>query len=154
MSRTAHHIPPKHGEEPPPGRPAGSPWHIVVLHDLRFSARGLADAERESNRPRPVRIRRRVEVHAFPRHHRDASVSWASRVEERRARQLLRARLGLFRALLHPAGRASVAGATGAGAEAGGDAETGAAAGAGLLVRAHAVDVDVPPARHRHGSLR
>ncbi|MFD3871258.1 hypothetical protein [Streptomyces sp. NPDC058623] len=139
MSRTAHHIPPKHGEEPPPGRPAGSPWHIVVLHDLRFSARGLADAERESNRPRPVRIRRRVEVHAFPRHHRDASVSWASRVEERRARQLLRARLGLFRALLHPDGRAPVA---------------GAAAGAGLLVRAHAVDVDVPPARHRHGSLR
>ncbi|MFF4320177.1 hypothetical protein [Streptomyces sp. NPDC001568] len=141
MSRTAHHIPPSHGEELPPGRPAGSPWHVVVLHDLRFSARSLADAERESTRPRPVRVRRRVEVHSFPRHNRDASVALASNIEERRARQLLRARVGAFLALLHPAGRAPEAAVRGADAE------------AGVAALADAVDVDVPPARHRHGSL-
>ncbi|MFF3018714.1 hypothetical protein [Streptomyces sp. NPDC057939] len=141
MSRTAHHIPPSHGEETPPGRPAGSPWHSVVLHDLRFSARGFADAARESTRPRPVKVRRRVEVRSFPRHNRDSSVAWASAIEERRARQLLRARVGLLLALLHPAGTGPVRAAADADAE------------AGVAAAADAANVDIPPARHRHGSL-
>ncbi|MFJ3834526.1 hypothetical protein ACWGHM_06920 [Streptomyces sp. NPDC054904] len=147
MSRTAHHIPPSRGEETPPGRPAGSPWHSVVLHDLRFSARCFADAARESSRPRPVRIRRRVEFHSFPRHNRDASVAWASAVEERRARQLLRARVGTLLALLHPAGAGPVRAASDV------DAAAGADPGVGAAAAADAADVDVPPARHRHGSL-
>ncbi|MER6346050.1 hypothetical protein ACWC10_22765 [Streptomyces sp. NPDC001595] len=99
----------------------------MVLHDLRYSARVLADAAREARRPRPRRIRREVNVRTFARRQRDPSVAEWSALEERRARQRLRSRLGTLLKLV-------------------------ASTADGLAL--DAVDrVDVPPARHRRSSL-
>jgi hypothetical protein len=68
-----------------------------------------------------------VEVYSFARHRRDRSVAEWSATEERRARQRLRAQVGLLRGLVNSA--------------------------AGELALDAADTVDVPPTRHRHGSL-
>ncbi|MDG9701229.1 hypothetical protein [Streptomyces sp. DH37] len=68
-----------------------------------------------------------MEVHRFPRHNRDRSVARWSAVEERRARQRLRARTTALRRLVN--------------------------SGADALALDAADALDVPPARHRHGSL-
>ncbi|MFD4140323.1 hypothetical protein [Streptomyces sp. NPDC058572] len=127
MSRTAHHVPPSRGTVTDHHVP-GSPWHSVVIYDLRHSAAVLAEAARAAARPRPQRVHRAVGVHVFPRHNRDRGVARESAVEERRARQRLRARTGLLRRLVN-----SVDGP----------------------LRPDAADtVDIPPARHRHSSIR
>ncbi|MEU7255638.1 hypothetical protein AB0B21_07495 [Streptomyces rimosus] len=99
----------------------------MVLHDLRYSARTLTEAARESRRPRPRRVRRTVVIHSFPRYQRDRSVARWSAQEERRARQRLRRQVGNLLGLVN-----SVSGE----------------------LALDAVDtVDVPPARHRRGAL-
>ncbi|MEU7015643.1 hypothetical protein AB4225_32485 [Streptomyces sp. 2RAF24] len=108
MSRTAHHVPPSHARVAGDRRPGG-PWHALVLHDPR---RGT---------------RRSVAVYSFPRHNRDRSVARMAAQAERRARQRLRARLGVVVRLV--------------------GSRTGA-----LAVDA-ADAVDIPPARHRHAAL-
>ncbi|WP_236719296.1 hypothetical protein [Wenjunlia vitaminophila] len=95
--------------------------------DLRYSAHSLAEAARESRRPRPRGVRRTVAVYSFPRYNRDRSVGRWSAVEERRARQRLRTRTGTIRGLVN--------------------------SGTGELALEAADAVDVPPARHRRGSL-
>ncbi|GAA1312541.1 hypothetical protein GCM10009647_037590 [Streptomyces sanglieri] len=126
MTRTAHHVPPSRTREGYGGSSAG-PWHSVVLSDLRYSARSLAEAAAEARRPWPQSVRRRVDVYCFPRHNRDRGVSRASALAERRARQRLRARKGAIRRLVNtPAGELAL----------------------------EAVDaIDVPPPNHRHSEL-
>ncbi|MES9525317.1 hypothetical protein [Streptomyces capoamus] len=126
MTRTAHHLAPSHGRGAH-ACPSGSPWRSVVLHDLRYSAHSLAAAAREATRPRPLLVRRAVEVYSFPRHRRDRSVARWAAVEERRARRRLRARAGLILRLVNSPG--------------------------GELALDAAETVNVPPARHRRGAL-
>ncbi|MFD3541601.1 hypothetical protein ACFWUQ_19190 [Streptomyces sp. NPDC058662] len=126
MARTAHHSPQSPGRNAHDG-PPGRPWRSVELRDLRYSARELAEATRGSRRPRPRLVRRAVDVYAYPRLRHDRSVSFCASVEERRARQRLRRRLGVLVGLVNgPAG--------------------------GLDLDA-ADAVDVAPARHRRGAL-
>ncbi|MGW5849079.1 hypothetical protein ACWFQ8_14195 [Streptomyces sp. NPDC055254] len=125
MARTAHHLPPSVGRDVH-DCPPGSPWHSVDLHDLRYSAGSLAEAARDRRRPHPRPVRRTVDVYSYPRHRGDRFVSAWSTVEERRARQRLRRRVGVVLGLVNSAG--------------------------GLALDA-ADDVDVPPARHRRGAL-
>ncbi|KJK34363.1 hypothetical protein UK15_36310 [Streptomyces variegatus] len=99
----------------------------MVLHDLRYSARSFTDASGESSRPRPRLVRRTVDVYSFARHQRDHSVAEWSAVEERRARQRLRTQVGTLLRLVNTT--------------------------AGELALDAADTVDVPPARHRRGSL-
>lgn len=126
MTRTAHHIRPPHSRNAYDHSP-GKPWRSVVLHDLRYSAGSLTDATRESRRPRPRAVHRAVDVYSFPRYQRDGSVAQWSALEERRARQRLRTQVGtLLRLVNTPAGELAL----------------------------DAADmVDIPPARHRRGSL-
>ncbi|MFG3722938.1 hypothetical protein ACGF8D_34670 [Streptomyces massasporeus] len=126
MTRTAHHTRPPHGRRAHDNSP-GTPWCSVVLHDLRYSARGITDATRESRRPRPHKVRRAVDVYSFARYRRDASVARWSAVEERRARQRLRSDVGTLLGLVNTT--------------------------AGELALDAADTVDIPPARHRRGSL-
>ncbi|MFD8236594.1 hypothetical protein ACFV20_32555 [Streptomyces sp. NPDC059696] len=99
----------------------------MTLYDLRYSARSLADATRESRKPQPQPIRRTVKVYSFARRGRDRSLTTWSALEERRERQRLRSRvgtlLGLVREGLDPGGRDAVG------------------------------SVDIPPARHRRNAL-
>ncbi|MEU8761921.1 hypothetical protein [Streptomyces sp. NPDC048659] len=95
MSRTAHHVPPRHA--PVAGDRPGRPWHALVLYDLRHGG-GSA----------PRAVRRSVAVYAFARHNRDRALGREATVAERRARQRLRARLGtVVRLVDSPAGRLS-----------------------------------------------
>ncbi|MFF2779054.1 hypothetical protein ACFVU3_29695 [Streptomyces sp. NPDC058052] len=127
MTRTAHHLSlPRHDTWDTPG---GGPWRAVVLYDLRYSARALADATRAGRRPRPVRVRRAVGVYAMPRHQHD-DLTYAANLLERRARQALRARLTAARRL----------------------ADTPGTRPAPLDPDA-ADTVDIPPARHRRSAL-
>ncbi|MFF6788995.1 hypothetical protein ACVW0K_003936 [Streptomyces filamentosus] len=122
MTRTAHHLRlPRHDTW---GTPGGGPLRTVVLYDLRYSARVLAEAAEAGRRPRPRRVRRRVAVHWLPRHGKDTQLTVAANLEERRARQALRARLTALRHALDAAGTTDAADS-----------------------------VDVPPARHRRGVL-
>ncbi|MET9952215.1 hypothetical protein ABZ135_11795 [Streptomyces sp. NPDC006339] len=127
MSRTAHHVPPSHARAADESRRPGAPWHAVVLRGLRYDAACLDAARREGRRAVPRAVRRRVEVYAPARHHRDPSVARWARAGERRARRELRWRVGGLRRLVNsPAGP----------------------------LHAYASDtVDVPPARHRRGAL-
>ncbi|MEW2611252.1 hypothetical protein AB0937_13790 [Streptomyces sp. NPDC047880] len=99
----------------------------MILHDLRYSARSLTDARRESRKPYPQPVRRTVKVYSFARCGRDRSIAAWSALEERRERQRLRSRAGALLGLVH----------------------------AGLDEHAlDAVDaLDIPPARHRRNSL-
>ncbi|MFJ2785228.1 MULTISPECIES: hypothetical protein [unclassified Streptomyces] len=126
MTRTAHH--PRPGRPRPAGdRPPGRPWRAVVLHGLRYDASGAREAAREGRRQRPRAVRRTVEVYAFPRYQGDRTVTREAGVEERRARQRLRHRVGVLRRLVDgPGGRLDL--------DAAGTA-------------------DVPEARHRRGAL-
>ncbi|MFF4401064.1 hypothetical protein [Streptomyces sp. NPDC001480] len=126
VARTAHHVPAAHSRDADDHRP-GSPWRSVVLYDLRYSARSLTDAARESRRPRPRAVRRKVDFRSFARHGHDRCVAQWSALEERRARQRLRTQLGNVLRLVNTA--------------------------AGELALDAAEAVDVPPARHRRGSL-
>ncbi|MFD5912898.1 hypothetical protein ACFWHL_29705 [Streptomyces massasporeus] len=126
VTRTAHHIRPPHSRSAY-DRSSGKPWRSVVLHDLRYSARSFADAKRESTRPRPHKVRRAVDVYSFARYQRDASVAQWSAVEERRARQRLRTQVGTLLGLVNTT--------------------------ADELALDAADTVDIPPARHRRGSL-
>jgi hypothetical protein len=99
----------------------------VVLHDLRYSAQSLTDATRESRRPRPRPVRRTVDVYSFPRYQQDRSVAVWSALEERRARQRLRTQVGTLLRLLNST--------------------------SDELALDAADAVDIPPARHRRGSL-
>lgn len=130
MAHTAHHYPPSQTRKTYDGLP-GSPWHCVVVRDLRYSRRSLTEAVKESRRPpRPSAVRREVRVYCFPRHNRDGGVARWSAQEERRARQRLRTQVGRLRGLMN------------ADADAGG--------GIGVVA---AETVEIPPANHRHGSL-
>ncbi|MEU0398976.1 hypothetical protein ABZ318_01810 [Streptomyces sp. NPDC006197] len=126
VARTAHH-PSRARRRGPADMLTGRPWHAVLLHDLRYGARDLADAVRESRRPRPRLVRRTVEVYAFPRHQSDPTVAHWAALEERRARQRLRRQTGTLLRLVNSPGDALDLDAADA--------------------------VDVLPARHRHGGL-
>ncbi|MFD4861038.1 hypothetical protein [Streptomyces atratus] len=126
MARTAHHLPPSQTRKTYDDR-VNIPWHSVVLNALRYSARSLTEAAGEGRRPRPQRVRRRVNVYCFPRHNRDRGVSRDSALAERRARQRLRAQAGTIRRLVNTP--------------------------TGELAREAADMVDVPPANHRHSSI-
>ncbi|MFJ4280504.1 hypothetical protein [Streptomyces massasporeus] len=126
MTRTAHHIRPPHSRKAYDNSP-GTPWCSVVLHDLRYSARSITEATGECRRPRPRKIRRAVDVYSFARYQRDASVARWSALEERRARQRLRTQVGTLLRLVNTT--------------------------SGELALDAADTVDIPPARHRRGSL-
>jgi hypothetical protein len=68
-----------------------------------------------------------VDVYSFARYQRDGSVAQWSAIEERRARQRLRTQLGTLLGLVNTS--------------------------AGVLALDAADTVEIPPARHRHGSL-
>ncbi|UFR00232.1 hypothetical protein KBP30_03125 [Streptomyces sp. Go40/10] len=72
-------------------------------------------------------VRRTVEVRSFARHQRDRSVAQWSALEERRARQRLRAHVGTLLKLVNSM--------------------------AGELALDAADMVDIPPARHRRNAL-
>ncbi|MEU9081926.1 hypothetical protein [Streptomyces sp. NPDC048357] len=72
-------------------------------------------------------VRRTVDVYSFPRHQQDRSVARWSAAEERRARQRLRAQVGTVLRLVRST--------------------------ADELALDAADTVDIPPARHRRGSL-
>ncbi|MFD5769958.1 hypothetical protein ACFWIN_29660 [Streptomyces sp. NPDC127049] len=128
MTRTAHHLShPRHDRWDTPG---GGLFRAVVLYDLRYSARTLADAERAGRHPRPVRVRRHVRVYRLPRYQHDASVAHGAARLERRARQALRARLTTARRLADAPGPRP-----------------------GPLGPGAADIVDIPPALHRHSAL-
>ncbi len=126
MARTAHHFPRTRSRHTDARLPDGA-WHSVVVRDLRYSARSLVASAREPGKPRPFAVRRQVDVYAFPRHQRDRSVARWSAVEERRARQRLRAQTGMLLRRVNSAGEESALDL----------ADT----------------VDVLPARHRRSSL-
>ncbi|WP_406014753.1 hypothetical protein OG520_25660 [Streptomyces sp. NBC_00984] len=126
MTRTAHHLPPAQARKSYGDSP-GSPWHSVILRDLRYSARSLAEAAAEARRPWPQGVRRRVDVYCFPRHNRDRGLARAATLAERRARQRLRARAGVLRRLVNTP--------------------------TGELALEAADTVDIPPPNHRHGEL-
>ncbi|MFE3992358.1 hypothetical protein ACFXPW_11855 [Streptomyces goshikiensis] len=95
MSRTAHHIRSRRGPAPDAALRAEHVHtvlvHTVLVRDLRFSARCLAEASRAGRRARPQALRRHVTVRRLPRYLRDSSVAVMAAQEERRARQRLRA---------------------------------------------------------------
>jgi hypothetical protein len=125
VARTAHHLPASQTKKTTSDQP-GAPWHSVILLDLRYSARCFAEAAQDSHRPRPRAVRRRVDVYCFPRHNRDRGVSRWSGLEERRARQRLRAQVGIIRRLVNtPTSELALEAADAA---------------------------DVPPTNHRHSS--
>ncbi|WP_256103071.1 hypothetical protein [Streptomyces sp. Ncost-T10-10d] len=126
MARTAHHLPPSQTRKSYDDR-VGSPWHCVVLNALRYSTRSLIEGASEGRRPRPQRVRRRVNVYCFPRHNRDRGVSRDSALAERRARQRLRAQAGIMLRLVNSP--------------------------TGELACEAADMVDVPPANHQHSSI-
>ncbi|MEV5197575.1 hypothetical protein [Streptomyces sp. NPDC053720] len=126
MTRTAHHVPPSRATITYADGPS-APWHSVTLVDLRYSTRSLAEATVQARRPRPQVVRRRVDVHRFPRHSRDRDISRASTLEERRTRQRLRAQTGILRRLLNTPTSA--------------------------LTLEAADAIDIPPPKHRHGAL-
>ncbi|MDQ0962608.1 hypothetical protein QFZ66_006486 [Streptomyces sp. B4I13] len=124
MSRTVHHVPPRHRVEPL-GLPVGG-GHLVTGHrlaELRYRAADLTRARREGRRPTPVLLVRAFRAHTFPR-------SLNEKVDgpyERRAR----AALAVFRSTARNRLRAAPPGA--------------------LL--AEAEELDHPPTRHRHQNL-
>ncbi|WP_043614614.1 hypothetical protein [Nonomuraea candida] len=70
----------------------------MTVVDLRYSAASLRQARRAGHRPRPQLLRHKVEVYSWARSDpRDRSVSEWADIEERRARQRLRLRLGAVR---------------------------------------------------------
>ncbi|WP_330330248.1 hypothetical protein OHS33_11235 [Streptomyces sp. NBC_00536] len=84
MSRTAHHTRRRSTAR------RNSPPLTLTIHDLRFSARLRAEADRAGRRVRPQAVRRRAVVRRLPRVLGDPSVArWAAQ-EERRARARLR----------------------------------------------------------------
>ncbi|MYW00007.1 hypothetical protein GT354_17285 [Streptomyces sp. SID3343] len=98
----------------------------MILYDLRYSDRVLLDAARAGRRPQP----RHVRVYSFERClARNSSIAQSATLDERRARQRLRALTHALRARVDTR------------------------AGAALDLEA-ADSVDVPPARHRHDQLR
>lgn len=128
MARTAHHV---RRSGAPDGDPA---WRRVVLYDLRYSSRALADAAREGRRPRPCRVRREVAVYTFLRSGDDRGIAVAASIAERRARARLRNRMAAVLAAVRT--------------------PSGSVLGTALDAPASAGDADdVPPVRHRHGAL-
>ncbi|WP_155374682.1 hypothetical protein [Catellatospora vulcania] len=71
--------------------PTSRPLRVAELYDLRYSHACLRDARREGRRPRPQRLRHRVEVHRWARWRPgdDDAARFAARAE-REARQRLR----------------------------------------------------------------
>ncbi|MCX4847777.1 hypothetical protein [Streptomyces sp. NBC_00893] len=126
MTRTAHHVPPSRATITYVDD-SNAPWHSVTLIGLRYSTRSLAEATVQARRPRPQTVRRRVDVYRFPRHNRDRNISRASTLEERRTRQRLRTQTGVLRRLLNTP--------------------------ASALTLEAADAIDIPPPKHRHGSL-
>ncbi|MDX5568060.1 hypothetical protein PYK79_38920 [Streptomyces sp. ID05-04B] len=124
MSRTVHHVPPRHRVEPLHLPDGGG--HLVTGHclvELRYHAADLTRARRERRRPTPVLLVRAFRAHTFPR-------SLNARVDgpyERRAR----AALAVFRSTARNHLRAAPSGALLAAAE----------------------ELDHPPTRHRHMNL-
>ncbi|MFF2198204.1 hypothetical protein [Streptomyces sp. NPDC058157] len=101
MSRTAHHVP--HHQTPYGKRRRaerdsplwreqlrGRPWRRVDFFGLRYSHAEKARAAEEGRRPRPRRIRRAFEVHAYCCAWRSASLKEAANRRERVARMRLR----------------------------------------------------------------
>jgi hypothetical protein len=129
VSRTAHHAPSSLSRAFRP-RVDGEPWRSVLLYDLRYSDRVLADAARAGRRPRPRRVRRHVRVRSFERYlARNSTIAESATLDERAARQRLRAQTHAVRALVD--------------------------SGPGTALDVDAADlVDVPPVRHRHHQLR
>ncbi|MFD9891164.1 hypothetical protein ACFWY9_17610 [Amycolatopsis sp. NPDC059027] len=100
MSRTAHHVPPAHRS------PSRHGWNSVTLTDLRYDHAARSRARSERRRVRPRLIRRRVEVHAFPRSlPHDREISRLARLAERGARQRLRRELTVLRREANDRGR-------------------------------------------------
>ncbi|MFJ7127421.1 hypothetical protein [Streptomyces sp. NPDC098101] len=126
MARTAHHPSLARRRSSVDWLP-GEPFHSVVLYDLRYGAGEFAEAVREARRPRPRLVRRAVAVYSLPRHRWDKTVAHWAAEQERRARQLLRRRVGTVLGLVNTPG--------------------------GALDPDAADAVDVPPARHRHSGV-
>ncbi|MER6563681.1 hypothetical protein ABT300_39375 [Streptomyces sp. NPDC001027] len=124
MSRTVHHVPPRHRVEPLHLQDGGR--RLVTGHclvELRYRAADLTRARRERRRPTPVPLVREFRARTFPR-------SLNARIDgpyERRAR----AALAVFRSTSRNRLRAAPSGA--------------------LLATAE--DLDHPPTRHRHRNL-
>lgn len=126
MSRTALHLRRAYSDGAAHPALPNRRWTAVVLYDLRYSARVRADARRAATRPRPRAVRRAVAVYSFPRFSRDPFVAEWATVEERRARQRLRAEARAALRTVNTSG--------------------------GTLDLDAADAVDIPPARHRHSA--
>ncbi|MFE3932812.1 hypothetical protein ACFXPJ_03140 [Streptomyces goshikiensis] len=95
MSRTAHHIRSRRAPAPDAAlrdeHVNAELVHTVLVRDLRFSARCLAEAARAGRRPRPRPPRPPTRARRRPRTPRPTGGPVMAAQEERRARQRLRA---------------------------------------------------------------
>ncbi|MFF3335872.1 hypothetical protein ACFYWX_41240 [Streptomyces sp. NPDC002888] len=124
MSRTVHHVRPRHRKHPansPYGRSSLDTGHILT--ELRYSEQELARSRREGRRPVPAAVVRGFVARTYPRSlNTDVSGPYESRA---------RAALQVFRTTAR--------------------ARLRAAAPGDLLTTAE--ELDHPPTRHRHTDL-
>lgn len=103
MARSAHHM---RRNAVRSGRAASrpwSPWRVALVRDLRYSSERLRSAAMEGRRPLPQEVRRSVAVYSFARSDtRGGAVAALADIAERRARQMTRRQLDLFRTGLVP----------------------------------------------------
>ncbi|KOG32087.1 hypothetical protein [Streptomyces resistomycificus] len=123
MSRTVHHVPSRHRDNPAWSRELPGPRTGHALVELRYSRAESADAVRAGRRPLPTQVVRRFAAYTYPR----ALNEQFSSPYESRARAALQA----FRTTARNHLRAAPEGALLAAAE----------------------ELDHPPTRHRHRDL-
>ncbi|GAA2392388.1 hypothetical protein Cme02nite_12240 [Catellatospora methionotrophica] len=88
MSRSVRHLTANHHLPLPL---TGTALRVAELFDLRYSDACLRDAHREGRRPRPRRLRHRIEVHRWARWRPgDGDAARFAAQGERQARQRLR----------------------------------------------------------------
>ncbi|GAA1227386.1 hypothetical protein GCM10009665_17390 [Kitasatospora nipponensis] len=103
MARSAHHIRHNAARSGQAASRPGSPWRAVRVRELRYSTERLRSAALEGRRPMPQEVQRSLAVYSFARSDtRGGAVGTLAYVEERRARQLTRRQLHLFRTGLVP----------------------------------------------------
>jgi hypothetical protein len=106
MSRTAHHVRPRHRNDGHRARglPPMASGHVLV--DLRYPHAALRDAEPDGRRPGPTRVRVAFVAYEYPRSYNDDTIAWLARQAHRRSRRTARGELAAARQLANAAGRA------------------------------------------------
>lgn len=105
MSRTAHHVPPRHRNNGRRvrGLPPLATGH--VLADLRYSHVAVRAAVRQGRRPVPVRVRVGFVAYEYPRSYNDDEIGWLASQAHRRTRRIARAELAAARQVANAVAR-------------------------------------------------